>query len=136
MVLSHLPSPGQDANLSQTTHVTLDAFKVCDDSAASLLPDVPLGDLQPGGTVHKSRPEHAARLPAQSSSQPLRVFLSVSSWRNVYTSGVGQLDPGSSCSTWPTALKQQWKDGRSSANVTRWRTWSPLDLVLQSLTDY
>ncbi|XP_004073643.1 trafficking protein particle complex subunit 11 [Oryzias latipes] len=45
--------PGQDANLSQTTHVTLDAFKVCDDSAASLLPDVPLGDLQPGGTLEK-----------------------------------------------------------------------------------
>uniref|UniRef100_A0A3B3CLI9 Trafficking protein particle complex subunit 11 n=1 Tax=Oryzias melastigma TaxID=30732 RepID=A0A3B3CLI9_ORYME len=45
--------PGQDANLSQTTHVTLDGSTVCDDSAASLLPDVPLGDLQPGGTLEK-----------------------------------------------------------------------------------
>ncbi|CAB1419099.1 unnamed protein product [Pleuronectes platessa] len=40
--------PGQDANLSQTTHVTFDGSKVCDDSAPALLPDVPLRDLKPG----------------------------------------------------------------------------------------
>uniref|UniRef100_A0A8C4DIZ2 Trafficking protein particle complex subunit 11 n=1 Tax=Dicentrarchus labrax TaxID=13489 RepID=A0A8C4DIZ2_DICLA len=40
--------PGQDANLGQTTHVTLDGSKVCDDTAPALLPDVPLGDLKPG----------------------------------------------------------------------------------------
>lgn len=43
---------GQDANLSQTTHVTLDGSNVCDDAAPALLPDVPLGDLKPGETVH------------------------------------------------------------------------------------
>ncbi|XP_033971616.1 trafficking protein particle complex subunit 11 [Trematomus bernacchii] len=40
--------PGQDATLGQTTHVTLDGSKVCDDSAPALLPDLPLGDLHPG----------------------------------------------------------------------------------------
>uniref|UniRef100_A0A8D3DPB3 Trafficking protein particle complex subunit 11 n=1 Tax=Scophthalmus maximus TaxID=52904 RepID=A0A8D3DPB3_SCOMX len=40
--------PGQDANLGQTTHVTLNGSKVCDDTAPALLPDVPLGDLKPG----------------------------------------------------------------------------------------
>ncbi|TNN63892.1 Trafficking protein particle complex subunit 11 [Liparis tanakae] len=40
--------PGQDANLGQTTHVSLDGSKVCDDTAPALLPDVPLGDLKPG----------------------------------------------------------------------------------------
>lgn len=48
-------SPGQDANLSQTTHVTLDGSTVCDDSAPALLPDVPLGDLKPGETVDAFR---------------------------------------------------------------------------------
>lgn len=42
---------GQDANLGQTTHVTLDGSKICDDSAPALLPDVPIGDLKPGGKV-------------------------------------------------------------------------------------
>ncbi|CAI5682189.1 unnamed protein product [Oreochromis niloticus] len=45
--------PGQDANLGQTTHVTLDGSKVCDDSAPSLLPDVPLGELKPGEKLEK-----------------------------------------------------------------------------------
>lgn len=45
-------NPGQDANLSQTTHVTLDGSVVCDDSAAALLPDIPLGDLKPGEKVN------------------------------------------------------------------------------------
>uniref|UniRef100_A0A7N8Y5K1 Trafficking protein particle complex subunit 11 n=1 Tax=Mastacembelus armatus TaxID=205130 RepID=A0A7N8Y5K1_9TELE len=40
--------PGQDASLGQTTHVTLDDSKVCDDTAPAFLPDVPLGDLRPG----------------------------------------------------------------------------------------
>ncbi|KAA8589197.1 hypothetical protein FQN60_010542 [Etheostoma spectabile] len=40
--------PGQDANLGQTTHVTLDCSKVCDDTSPALLPDIPLGDLTPG----------------------------------------------------------------------------------------
>ncbi|KAF7643174.1 hypothetical protein LDENG_00244050, partial [Lucifuga dentata] len=44
--------PGQDANLSQTTHVMLSGSEVCDDSAPALLPDIPLGDLQPGQQVH------------------------------------------------------------------------------------
>lgn len=43
---------GQDANLGQTTHVTLDGSKVCDDAAPALLPDIPLGDLKPGEKVH------------------------------------------------------------------------------------
>lgn len=42
---------GQDANLGQTTHVTLDGSKVCDDAAPALLPDVPVGDLKPGEKV-------------------------------------------------------------------------------------
>ncbi|XP_030002129.1 trafficking protein particle complex subunit 11 [Sphaeramia orbicularis] len=45
--------PGQDANLSQTTHVTLDGSVVCDDTAAALLPDIPLGDLKPGEKLEK-----------------------------------------------------------------------------------
>ncbi|XP_077387667.1 trafficking protein particle complex subunit 11 [Festucalex cinctus] len=40
--------PGQDANLSQTTHVTLDNSKACDDATPSLLPDILLGNLKPG----------------------------------------------------------------------------------------
>jgi hypothetical protein len=44
---------GQDANLSQATHVTLDRGQVCDASDPALLPDIPLGDLNPG---HKVRP--------------------------------------------------------------------------------
>lgn len=40
--------PGQDANLSQTTHVSLDGSRLCDDAAPPLLTDVPLGELQPG----------------------------------------------------------------------------------------
>ncbi|XP_029703146.1 trafficking protein particle complex subunit 11 isoform X1 [Takifugu rubripes] len=46
--------PGQDANLSQSTHVTLDGLSVCDDAAPALLPDVPLGDLKPGQKLEKS----------------------------------------------------------------------------------
>uniref|UniRef100_A0A4W6E3B0 Trafficking protein particle complex subunit 11 n=1 Tax=Lates calcarifer TaxID=8187 RepID=A0A4W6E3B0_LATCA len=45
--------PGQDANLGQTTHVTLDGSKVCDDTAPALLPDVPLGDLKPGEKLER-----------------------------------------------------------------------------------
>ncbi|CAF95410.1 unnamed protein product, partial [Tetraodon nigroviridis] len=46
--------PGQDANLSQTTHVTLDGSNVCDEAAPALLPDVPLGDLKPAEKLEKS----------------------------------------------------------------------------------
>uniref|UniRef100_A0A8C6SQV5 Trafficking protein particle complex subunit 11 n=1 Tax=Neogobius melanostomus TaxID=47308 RepID=A0A8C6SQV5_9GOBI len=46
--------PGQDANLSQTTHVTLDGSTICDDTAASLIPDIPLGDLNPNEKLDKS----------------------------------------------------------------------------------
>lgn len=46
--------PGQDANLSQTTHVTLDGSKVCDDTAPALLPDIPLGDLNPGNKLEQT----------------------------------------------------------------------------------
>ncbi|XP_034036782.1 trafficking protein particle complex subunit 11 [Thalassophryne amazonica] len=45
--------PGQDANLSQTTHVTLDGATVCDDAAPALLLDVPLGDLKPGEKLER-----------------------------------------------------------------------------------
>lgn len=46
--------PGQDANLSQTTHVSLDGSTICDDAAASLIPDIPLGDLKPDEKLNKS----------------------------------------------------------------------------------
>ncbi|XP_056140033.1 trafficking protein particle complex subunit 11 [Lampris incognitus] len=46
--------PGQDANLSQTTHVTLNGSQVCAESEPSLLPDIPLGDLNPGEKVEQS----------------------------------------------------------------------------------
>ncbi|XP_053735696.1 trafficking protein particle complex subunit 11 [Synchiropus splendidus] len=45
--------PGQDANLSQSTHVTQDGSKCCDDTAPPLLPDIPLGDLKPGEKLEK-----------------------------------------------------------------------------------
>uniref|UniRef100_A0A4W3JQ34 Trafficking protein particle complex subunit 11 n=1 Tax=Callorhinchus milii TaxID=7868 RepID=A0A4W3JQ34_CALMI len=45
--------PGQDANLTQTTHVTLNGTEMCDDSHPALLPDIPIGDLQPGEKVEK-----------------------------------------------------------------------------------
>uniref|UniRef100_A0A8C4PYM1 Trafficking protein particle complex subunit 11 n=1 Tax=Eptatretus burgeri TaxID=7764 RepID=A0A8C4PYM1_EPTBU len=45
--------PGQDANLSQTTHVTLDSNVQCDDSFPSFLHNIPLGNLQPGDQVEK-----------------------------------------------------------------------------------
>uniref|UniRef100_A0A8C1H060 Trafficking protein particle complex subunit 11 n=1 Tax=Cyprinus carpio TaxID=7962 RepID=A0A8C1H060_CYPCA len=40
--------PGQDANLTQSTQITLNGTEVCDDSHPALLPDIPLGDLHPG----------------------------------------------------------------------------------------
>ncbi|KAL4640529.1 trafficking protein particle complex subunit 11 [Arapaima gigas] len=45
--------PGQDANLTHTTHVTLDGSKMCDDSHRALLPDIPISDLQPREKVEK-----------------------------------------------------------------------------------
>lgn len=45
---------GQDANLSQSTYVTLDGSNVCDDAAPTLLPDVPLGDVKPGEKVQST----------------------------------------------------------------------------------
>ncbi|XP_036407782.1 trafficking protein particle complex subunit 11 [Megalops cyprinoides] len=45
--------PGQDANLTQTTHVTLTSSEMCDDSHPALLPDISIGDLQPGQKVEK-----------------------------------------------------------------------------------
>uniref|UniRef100_A0A3Q2XZH4 Trafficking protein particle complex subunit 11 n=1 Tax=Hippocampus comes TaxID=109280 RepID=A0A3Q2XZH4_HIPCM len=45
--------PGQDANLSQTTRVTLDNSKACDDTTPSLLPDILLGNLKPGKKLEK-----------------------------------------------------------------------------------
>ncbi|XP_046870034.1 trafficking protein particle complex subunit 11 [Hypomesus transpacificus] len=44
--------PGQDANLTQSTHVTLTGSEGCEDLPA-LLPDIHIGDLQPGQTVEK-----------------------------------------------------------------------------------
>ncbi|XP_063776770.1 trafficking protein particle complex subunit 11 [Pseudophryne corroboree] len=40
--------PGQDANLTQKTLVTLQETELCDDSSPALLTDVPIGSLQPG----------------------------------------------------------------------------------------
>ncbi|KAH0616126.1 hypothetical protein JD844_027010 [Phrynosoma platyrhinos] len=40
--------PGQDANLTQKTHVTLNGTEMCDDSYPALIPDIPVGDLEPG----------------------------------------------------------------------------------------
>ncbi|XP_037531382.1 trafficking protein particle complex subunit 11 [Nematolebias whitei] len=45
--------PGQDANLGQATHVTLDNLVICDDRALALLTDVPLGDLKPGEKLER-----------------------------------------------------------------------------------
>ncbi|XP_043918491.1 trafficking protein particle complex subunit 11 [Protopterus annectens] len=45
--------PGQDANLSQTTHVTLNGSEMCDEMHPSLLTDIPIEDLQPGGKLEK-----------------------------------------------------------------------------------
>jgi len=42
---------GQDANLTQKTQVTLRGTDTCDDSFPALLPDIPVGDLQPGEKV-------------------------------------------------------------------------------------
>nr|XP_020658519.1 trafficking protein particle complex subunit 11 [Pogona vitticeps] len=46
--------PGQDANLTQRTHVTLNGTEMCDDSYPALLPDIPLGDLEPGEKLEKT----------------------------------------------------------------------------------
>ncbi|XP_012988959.2 trafficking protein particle complex subunit 11 [Esox lucius] len=46
--------PGQDANLTQSTQVTLNGLEVCDESHPALLPDIAIGDLQPGEKVEKS----------------------------------------------------------------------------------
>ncbi|XP_061439817.1 trafficking protein particle complex subunit 11 isoform X2 [Rhineura floridana] len=46
--------PGQDANLTQKTHVTLNGTEMCDDSYPALLPDIPVGDLQPGEKLEKT----------------------------------------------------------------------------------
>ncbi|XP_069833864.1 trafficking protein particle complex subunit 11 [Dendropsophus ebraccatus] len=39
--------PGQDANLTQKTLVTLQGTEMCDDSSPALLTDIPIGNLQP-----------------------------------------------------------------------------------------
>ncbi|XP_030047372.1 trafficking protein particle complex subunit 11 [Microcaecilia unicolor] len=46
--------PGQDANLTQKTHVTLNGREICDDSHPALLTDIPIGDLQPGEKIEKA----------------------------------------------------------------------------------
>uniref|UniRef100_A0A8C0ITR1 Trafficking protein particle complex subunit 11 n=1 Tax=Chelonoidis abingdonii TaxID=106734 RepID=A0A8C0ITR1_CHEAB len=46
--------PGQDANLTQKTHVSLNGTEICDDSYPALLPDIPVGDLQPGEKLEKA----------------------------------------------------------------------------------
>ncbi|XP_061690008.1 trafficking protein particle complex subunit 11 isoform X2 [Syngnathoides biaculeatus] len=46
-------NPGQDANLSQTTHVTLDNSKTYDDTTPPLLPDILLGNLNPGEKLNR-----------------------------------------------------------------------------------
>ncbi|KAF6085086.1 trafficking protein particle complex 11 [Phyllostomus discolor] len=46
--------PGQDANLTQKTQVTLRGTELCDESCPALLTDVPVGDLQPGEQLEKT----------------------------------------------------------------------------------
>ncbi|XP_065803145.1 trafficking protein particle complex subunit 11 isoform X3 [Muntiacus reevesi] len=46
--------PGQDANLTQKTHVTLHGTELCDESYPALLTDIPVGDLQPGEQLEKT----------------------------------------------------------------------------------
>ncbi|KAL2077658.1 hypothetical protein ACEWY4_027162 [Coilia grayii] len=60
--------PGQDANLTQTTLVTLNGNEVCDDSHPALLTDLPIGDLQPGEKMEKA-------LYVRSVSTGSRIFL-------------------------------------------------------------
>lgn len=116
---------GQDANLGQATHVTLDNSVICDDSALALLADVPLGDLNPGEKVHTCFTSvyftHSRIIVT-----PISVF--ASSWRNVCMWDVSLLDQGSSCSIWPTALIQSWKDNRLFAGVIRYKQ-KPLCLL-------
>lgn len=45
--------PGQDANLTQKTQVTLHGTALCDESCPALLTDVPVGDLHPGEQLEK-----------------------------------------------------------------------------------
>ncbi|OXB75240.1 UNVERIFIED_CONTAM: hypothetical protein H355_008654 [Colinus virginianus] len=45
--------PGQDANLTQKTQVTLRGTDTCDESFPALLTDIPIGDLQPGEKLEK-----------------------------------------------------------------------------------
>lgn len=46
--------PGQDANLTQKTHVTLHGAELCDESYPALLTDIPVGDLHPGEQLEKT----------------------------------------------------------------------------------
>uniref|UniRef100_A0ABK0LKY8 Trafficking protein particle complex subunit 11 n=1 Tax=Rattus norvegicus TaxID=10116 RepID=A0ABK0LKY8_RAT len=46
--------PGQDANLTQKTHVTLHGAELCDESYPALLTDIPVGDLNPGEQLEKT----------------------------------------------------------------------------------
>ncbi|XP_008572896.1 PREDICTED: trafficking protein particle complex subunit 11 [Galeopterus variegatus] len=46
--------PGQDANLTQKTHVTLHGTELCDESYPALLTDIPAGDLNPGEQLEKT----------------------------------------------------------------------------------
>lgn len=43
---------GQDANLTQKTHVSLHGTELCDESYPALLTDIPVGDLHPGEQVN------------------------------------------------------------------------------------
>ncbi|XP_014447878.1 trafficking protein particle complex subunit 11 isoform X3 [Tupaia chinensis] len=45
--------PGQDANLTQKTQVTLHGTELCDESDPALLTDIPIGDLHPGEQLEK-----------------------------------------------------------------------------------
>lgn len=46
---------GQDANLTQTTYVTLNNSEVCDEAHPALLTDISIGELQPGQKVKPKR---------------------------------------------------------------------------------
>ncbi|EPQ18687.1 hypothetical protein D623_10027062 [Myotis brandtii] len=46
--------PGQDANLTQKTQVTLHGTELCDESCPALLTDIPVEDLRPGEQLEKT----------------------------------------------------------------------------------
>lgn len=94
MDLSSICPPGQDANLTQTTHVSLDGSGACDDSHPALLPDIDVGDLQPQEKV-TCGPKAPLGLNI-CVSYGLVCMVAFRRWRSRCTSAVRPQDPESS----------------------------------------